>query len=164
MVYFGRENTVFFNSRRLITMKARIVRWYSRMTSSEEVKGPIGRHQHPEAEHSLPISASYQNLLYGRHIESEFGTDRITILECVCKKRGRCNLLITDQNQACFPKMSTCGFQGESNEQTVRYSGGDLDSPKTELARPPPQEWFRLDIIWKRFSILRTYGRRTAWN
>jgi hypothetical protein len=25
------------------------------MTTLEEVKDPIGRHQHPEAEHSLPL-------------------------------------------------------------------------------------------------------------
>ena len=37
----------------------------------------------------------------------------ITILECVCEKRGRCNLLITDQNQACFAKMSACRVQEE---------------------------------------------------
>jgi hypothetical protein len=61
-------------------------------------------------------------LLYGRHIELEFGIDVITILECVSEKRGRFNLLITDQNQACFTKMSTCRVQEELLNLLEKFS------------------------------------------
>jgi hypothetical protein len=46
-------------------------------------------------QHSLPKPPSPQNLLYGRHIESELGIDVMTILECVWGKGDRCNLWIT---------------------------------------------------------------------
>jgi len=64
-------------------------------------------------QHSLPKPASPQNLLYGRHIESELGIDVMTILECVWGKRDRCNLWITDFKSVCFSKSLVSRLQEE---------------------------------------------------
>ena len=60
-------------------------------------------------QHSLPKPASPQNLLYGRHIESELGIDVMTILECVWGKRDRCNLWITDPESEHNEGGKACG-------------------------------------------------------
>ena len=71
--------------------------------NSGVAKSPyLGWHQPPKTEYSLPIPSHPLNLIYGRHIESELGIDVITILERICGKRGRCNFLITDYNQAYY--------------------------------------------------------------
>jgi hypothetical protein len=87
-----------------IRMRQKQLRWADYNMDEKETSKAAMKNYKLNGEGSLPKPVSPQNLLYGRHIESEIGIDVITILERVCGKRGTYNLLITDYKSVCFSK------------------------------------------------------------